>query len=107
MDKAIDSAIRTFIVQLSEAEPRFHSAYLFGSFAKGNSHQDSDVDVAIMLDKLPDEERFGTQVRMMMTASRIDSRIEPHPISIEDFNSENPFAMEIKRTAKPIILKAA
>jgi len=34
----------------------------------------------------------------MLLAAKIDSRIEPHPISHEDFNSGNPFVDEIKRT---------
>jgi len=33
-----------------------------------------------------------------LLASQIDSRIEPHPISKEDFNSNSPFIIEIKRT---------
>jgi hypothetical protein len=38
------------------------------------------------------------QVRLMMIASQIDSRIEPHPISKQELNSNNPFAIEIRRT---------
>ena len=34
----------------------------------------------------------------MMIASKIDTRIEPHPISKQDLNSNIPFVMEIKRT---------
>ena len=34
----------------------------------------------------------------MFLASQIDSRIEPHPISYDDFHSGNPFANEIRRT---------
>jgi len=31
-------------------------------------------------------------------AAQIDSRIEPHPISHDDFDSGNPFVVEIKKT---------
>jgi hypothetical protein len=34
----------------------------------------------------------------MLLAAQIDSRIEPHPISREDFDSGNPFVIEIKKT---------
>ena len=34
----------------------------------------------------------------MIMASKIDSRIESHPISHEDFNSRKPFVVEIKKT---------
>jgi hypothetical protein len=31
-------------------------------------------------------------------AAQIDSRFEPHPISHDDFDSGNPFVVEIKKT---------
>ena len=54
--------------------------------------------MAIVLDRLPSKEKFDKQVQMMMLASRFDTRIEPHPMSVEDFQSGNPFVAEIKRT---------
>jgi len=36
--------------------------------------------------------------RRLMLASTIDNRIEPHPISSKDMNSNNPFAIEIRKT---------
>lgn len=32
--------------------PSFTSAYLFGSYAKGTAHPDSDIDIAVFLPKL-------------------------------------------------------
>jgi hypothetical protein len=40
--------------------------------------------------------------QLMIMAATIDSRIEPHPISHDDFNSGNPFVVEIKKTGKEI-----
>jgi hypothetical protein len=34
----------------------------------------------------------------MILASEIDSRIEPHPFSLDDFQFGNPFASEIMKT---------
>jgi len=34
----------------------------------------------------------------MLLASQIDTRIEPHPVSVDDFQSDNPFVAEIKKT---------
>jgi len=102
MDENLTGALTAFLTLLKKEEPRFHSAYLFGSFARGNQHQDSDVDVAVVMDGLSDEERFQKQVQLISTASLFNTRIEPHPISTEDFMSENPFAIEIRRTAIPL-----
>jgi predicted nucleotidyltransferase len=72
--------------------------YLFGSYAKGKSTEDSDIDVALIFSNLDDSKRFEIQVQLMMLAAQIDSRIEPHPISHADFDSGNPFVIEIKKT---------
>jgi hypothetical protein len=42
----------------------------------------------------------------MLLASQIDTRIEPHPISHNDFHSDNPFVVEIKKTGFEILEKA-
>lgn len=71
-------------------------AYLFGSYAKGNAREESDIDVAIILDNMPDF--FATQEELMRLRRTIDLRIEPHPISNKDFNLLNSFASEISQT---------
>ena len=66
---------------------------------------ESDIDVALVIDNLADSERFDTQVRLMLLAAKIDTRIEPHPISKQDLNSNNPFAAEIRRTGIELKIK--
>lgn len=102
MDERTDRSIKNFLAALVREYPQSTQAYLFGSYAQGKQNKDSDIDIAIVLDFLPDEEKFDTQVQMMMLASRFDTRIEPHPMSVEDFQSGNPFAAEIKRTGVEI-----
>lgn len=72
------------------------TAYLFGSFAKGNEREESDIDVAIILNNMPDF--FEIQKQLMRLRRKVDLRIEPHPISENDFNNMNPFAFEIQQT---------
>lgn len=71
-------------------------AYLFGSWAKGTEHADSDIDIAIVVEKLDDF--FSAQMQLMCLRRNIDLRIEPHPIWEGDFNIQNPFAWEIQKT---------
>jgi len=52
---------------------------------------------------LEDYDRFEMQVQLLLLASEYDTRIEPHPISKEDFNSQIPFACEIERTGIEIV----
>jgi len=98
MDKSIDLSITKYLELIREKYTEIESVYLFGSYAKGKSTEDSDIDLALIFKNLDDSLRFDIQVQLMLLASKIDSRIEPHPISLADFNSGNPFVVEIKKT---------
>jgi len=98
MDKSINWIIKNYINSVLEQQPGLISAFLFGSYAKNSQRSESDIDIALVFDNLSDSERFNMQVKLMLIASKIDSRIEPHPLSKEDLLSNNPFIMEIKRT---------
>ena len=98
MDKNIDIAVAKYLKLIKEKYSEIESAYIFGSFAKGKSTDDSDIDLALIFTNLDDSKRFDIQVQLMLLAAKIDSRIEPHPISREDFDSGNPFVVEIKKT---------
>jgi predicted nucleotidyltransferase len=98
MDKTINRTVKKYIDSVAKLQPGLITAYLFGSYAKNNQRTDSDIDVALVIDNLPDNDRFNIQVQLMILASKIDNRIEPHPISKEDIISKNPFAVEILRT---------
>lgn len=106
MDKAINKTITDYIKLIREKYSDFESVYVFGSYARGNSTQDSDIDLALIFRNLDDSKRFDIQVQLMLLASQIDTRIEPHPISHDDFNSDNPFVVEIKKTGFELLEKA-
>ncbi|HLP46725.1 MAG TPA: nucleotidyltransferase domain-containing protein [Candidatus Kapabacteria bacterium] len=70
--------------QLKENNIPVDFLVLFGSYAKGNSHEDSDLDIAVIS---PDfgKNRLFERIRLLNISSKIDSRIEPHPISTKDW----------------------
>ena len=63
---------------------------------KGTNHNDSDIDIAVILDSEVDT--IDLMVELMMLTQNIDLRIEPHPIKNDDFEEGNPFVDEIKNT---------
>ncbi len=73
---------------------------LFGSYAKGTNHKDSDIDIAVIFDQL--ENTLDMQLKLMRLRRKIDSRIEPHPFSIEDFNNTNPLVYEINKFGQSV-----
>ena len=98
MDKEINTAINQYISSIINQNIGLTKAYLFGSFAKNNERDESDIDIALVLDNLNDADKFDVQVQLLLLASKFDNRIEPHVISNKDFLPENPFANEIIKT---------
>ena len=71
---------------------------LFGSYAKGTQTEDSDIDIAVITDDIK-ANKFDEEVKLTLLRRKIDSRIEPHIITVEDYeNDETPFVVEVKNT---------
>jgi predicted nucleotidyltransferase len=86
VEKAISIDIQDSIMKYVEEVAKKYeidAIILFGSYAKGNNTEDSDIDIAIISKDFED----------------IDARIEPHPIKTEDYEEKsNPFIQEIINT---------
>lgn len=93
MDKG--EALKIARVYIDSISTRYSikQAFLFGSFAKGTNHEDSDIDIAIIVNNIVDI--IDTQIDLMKLRRRIDLRIEPHPFLVSDFNQSNPVVNEI------------
>ena len=80
MDKRTDKIIKNYISFAANQNKNFITAYLFGSYAKQTDNPDSDIDIALIIDKLDDNKKFDLQVELMLMASDFDLRIEPRVI---------------------------
>ncbi len=98
MDKKIIKKINDFVLKVAEQNPKLVTSYLFGSFAKDKNRTESDIDIALFIKDLKDEDKFDLQVQLMILATEFDSRIEPHLLSDSDLNINNPFITEIIKT---------
>ncbi|MBN2788853.1 MAG: nucleotidyltransferase domain-containing protein [Candidatus Delongbacteria bacterium] len=96
VETTITEIIKRYIDILGIRKYKIINAYLFGSYAKGTFNEDSDIDVALVFDKM--EDRFDTRVELMKLVRKIDLRIEPHPFEKSDVEQHNPFLEEIIRT---------
>jgi uncharacterized protein len=95
VNPGIIDTVRQYVLMIPK-DLGVKKVYLFGSFAKGTETDNSDIDVALVLENMSDF--FATQKQLMKLRRKIDLRIEPHPINEKDFNSFNPFAYEIEQT---------
>jgi len=68
---------------------------LFGSFAKGNQHEESDIDVAVIVNSVKDD--YFVYAPLLFKLRRdIDDRIEP--VLIDKNNDKSGFMEEVMRT---------
>ena len=96
MDKndAIKAAKR--YVELVSKKFQIKTVILFGSYALGTNHPDSDIDLAIIFKSVDDI--IDTQIELMKMRSDDDLMIEPHPFNASDFQVSNPMVSEILKT---------
>jgi predicted nucleotidyltransferase len=99
--KTVYRLINLYIDALKKRNIKVSGGYLFGSYAKNNASEWSDIDVAILTDKfIGDSVDF--RFLLMKIARDIDIDIEPHPFLVDEFNEENPIAAEVLKTGEKI-----
>lgn len=90
--------IKKFSLELGK-HIKFKKIILFGSFARETANEDSDIDIAVIVDKFPGEFLKVTPI-LWRIAAEIDSRIEP--VIIEEGNDESGFLESITKYGKII-----
>ena len=96
--KTIIDKVKTYRKLVDSDFPlKIDQYWLFGSFANGSSHEDSDIDVALVVDKFDDSYNFfETEPILWKLSEKVDYRIEPHLIARNtDFSG---FLTEINKT---------
>jgi predicted nucleotidyltransferase len=89
------------LVKASNFPVQIDKAYLFGSFAKGNPHKDSDIDVALVLKHWEGDYYFDVVVPVWRLCRDVDLRIEPHIVVPEEDYAD--FLPEIQQTGIELV----
>ena len=93
IDSGIMESIKKYIEKISQYY-KIEAIILFGSYAKGTENEDSDIDIAIISSDFSDIIEDGA--KLIGLTWKIDTRIEPHPITTEDYQKiSNPFVREV------------
>jgi len=85
-----------YLQRVQNADLGFSEAWLFGSFAKNTQHDNSDIDLAIVL-KDNITHTFETEVKLMVIRKGDETMIEPHAFTKEEFDCHLPFVDQIMR----------
>ena len=93
-----EKIVKKYVTELKAKKYPFSAVYLFGSYAMGKANRWSDIDVAIISDKLKKNWNRNEDILWRYTIG-VDSRIEPIGFTVKDFqNDSDPMVSEIKKT---------
>jgi predicted nucleotidyltransferase len=103
-DRTIISKVQEFGLELLEQGVHLREIYLFGSYARGEQNEWSDVDIALVADSFTGVSFEDVKQFIDVTIQKPYFLFEYHTFNTQDFIAGDPFIDEIKRTGIPIAL---
>jgi predicted nucleotidyltransferase len=102
--RRITKLINSLVNDLEAEKIKVNKVILYGSYARGNPKNFSDIDIAVISPSFTRKNLFKIQEELAKVLSKYLSRIEPIGFSPEQYESADltSFLGEIKRTGKVI-----
>ena len=88
-DDAVTGLIRQYLRNLDAAGIHATSGVLFGSFARGDAHRWSDIDLVVLSPRFDGPFDLAGVEALWVVAGRTDSRIEPIPCGERQWLEDN------------------
>ncbi len=108
VEREIIDRVNKFRKAVEENGIRVSKVILYGSQASGKTREYSDIDVAVVS---PDfgKDRFDEGVRLFEIAAKIDPRIEPVPVSVDEYETGTwiPLIYEIREKGIELSIEPA
>lgn len=98
----VKTIIDNYLHELSRHNIPIRQAMLFGSYAKGNCQEFSDIDIALVSDVFVGD-LIDDKDKIRRITLSVSSAIEVHPFAPQDFDMSNPLAKEILLTGIKLI----
>jgi len=98
----IEQIIVKYMDILKQNKIPIKNAFLFGSFARGNYNEWSDIDIALVSDIFEGNRIYDRKKIRRLTLS-VSSSLEVLPFNSNDFNDTNPLAKEIIETGIKLV----
>ena len=101
----IRNIIEEYLKLLKKNNFKIQRVFLFGSYARGNYNEWSDIDLAIVSDNF-EGVRIKDKDKTRKITLSVSSSLEVLPFNPKDFNQNNPLAKEIMETGIEILQPA-
>ena len=91
--------VRAYLLVLKQAGLHIDKAYLYGSYARNEATDHSDIDVMLVSSQFDTDDDYVLSKPWLFT-KKVDFRIEPISIGLKRFNNDNisPIIEEIRQT---------
>jgi predicted nucleotidyltransferase len=88
VDRSIAEIVRRYLRVLEEAGIHARRAVLFGSFARGQANEWSDIDLVVIAPELEPPRRLPVVESLWRLRGAADIRIEPIPCGEREWQTE-------------------
>ncbi len=96
-ENQIIELVREYLRQLASAGVRVDRAFLYGSYANGNSGNESDIDLLIVSESAENDSDRAAIIAWKLTR-KTDTRIEPYLVSPKKFHENfSPLILAVKK----------
>ena len=80
--------VRTYLKVLKQAGIVINKAFLYGSFARNEANEDSDIDLMLVSGMFDTDDDYVLSKPWLYSA-KVDHRIEPISVGLVQFNSDD------------------
>ena len=98
----IKRVIESYVNLLNYNGIPVQSLFLYGSYAKGEQSEYSDIDIAL-ISEIFEGKRIPDRSKIRKLTLSVSSDLEVMPFNPKDFNMGNPFAREIMESGIKIV----
>jgi len=98
----IQKIIAKYLLTLKDNGINIKQAFLFGSYAKGNATDLSDIDIALVSDEFVGV-RFLDKNKIRKITISVSSDLEVLPFNSNSFNNNDPLVTEILTTGVRLV----
>jgi predicted nucleotidyltransferase len=102
-DEAIVKSIQNFLRVVQQNGVPVSFGVLFGSYARGEAHQWSDIDVLVVSKKYDKHKTREDAFKLWRIAARTDSRIEPIAVGEKQFKEGGTMIIDTAQREGQII----
>lgn len=88
VEASVIESIRHYLAELPSEGIHAHHGILFGSFARGDTNEWSDIDLVVIAEEFDTKRDLAFVKRLWRATARTDDRIEPIPCGVREWEED-------------------